>query len=755
MSRLFGTQIFWTTVVAVPLLLAAMTLVGRLWSSTFPMEYRQSARLYLSPGLGLASFVLIASVLGSHLPLGDTIVVPLVLLFVSIAVPRLDPSRSELVRHLIIVGLFGLLCGTSVLAPLYVSGAINAHNDTFTYLAHGDWLQQHAFAAQIPADKVTPAATQVLMYQLNGFRMGASFLLAFFQAVLNIRWSYEIYPAVVITAMAACCLAIGFPIAELLGRLRWRVRLALLALPSFSLGGLVFGANQGFLPQTIGLTMAAAAIFATGAALTGISSERRGVGSIVAAALPVAVLLAAAIFSYSEIAPFLVAAIGLSGLFCAIWSGAWRNVCIFGCVVALLTVMLTNFELLRTYHSLRTQVGAVVGSPVDWSLLRFVAHAAGIQAGAWDNPNFTYFGIGWGLILAVVVVSNFRSISWGSTGSVGSLLIPVLVLLLSFFCGLIYFRYVAVSPFPVGRGQSWSQFKLMEWAHPFVTVLVLAILVNFLTHSRKSYRRFVLVLLAAAALGSCYVGILRTRDMMRQYENVADVDAFYKNFREAVFTNCPRKASIYLALGGSDHKFRQLVSTFLTDRALKGDWSDDGYAAPYMPPDQLHSSLVEGDCLVEPSHRTVSSMPAMVIGPVRIGIFDGSYKLPITSAEGAFEEESDGPNSWRWIEREVTFSFMPLYDADRSKMTLRFEYVMRMDQPLQLEVMDGFKKTPLLVEISPLEREGTFSRDIDIGRVQDLKVSISSRAEAEPLSDGDRRKAAFQIKNLSVSAVLN
>lgn len=759
MSRLLGTQIFWTTVIVVPLVLAAMTIVGRLWSLAFPTEFRQSARFYLAPALGLATFVLIASMLGQHLPLGDTIVVPLVLSFILIVALRLDSFRPELVHQLIIIGMFGILCGTSLLAPLYFNGAINAHNDTFTYLAHSNWLQQNAFSAQISAEQVTPAGTQILLYQLHGFRMGASYLLAFFQALLNIRWSYDVYPAVVISAMSVCCLAIGFPIAGLLKRLPTHIRLALLALPSFSLGGLVFGANLGFLPQTVGLAVASGAVLATGAALQWSAPERRSVGSIVTAAFPIAVLLTAAIFAYSEMVPFLIAAFGLSGLCFAIWSGAWRNVYILGCAVALLTLLLSNVELIRAYHSLRTQASVVVGGPVEWSILSFVAHAIGIQAGIWDDQRFTYLGIAWGLILALVVLSNFRSISWCSIRSVGSLLIPALLLLFGFLCGLIYFRYAVASPFPVGTGQSWSQFKLMEWAHPFVAALVLAVLASFLAYSSRSYHRIVFVLLGMAALGSCYIGVLRTSGVIRYYGNVADLDAFYRDFRRTVFAACPLGSSVYLALGGPDlyheYKFRQLASVYLADRDVRSDWRSDGYIDHLMPVARVNLLPAKGDCLVEPNAIADPVRSTTVIGPVRVGVFDGSPKFQIASVDGAYGLESDGRNWWRWVERNITFSFKPFSKVNNSTVALRFEYEKRQDQPLQLEVSDGSLREPVIVEVGGSGRQGVFDREIEVGRVEDLKISISSKAQARPLSDRDQRKAAFSIRNLSVSAVLN
>lgn len=44
-------------------------------------------------------------------------------------------------------------------------------------------------------------------------------------------------------------------------------RLLLLALPAFGLGGLTFGANFGFMPQTLGMALAAGALFMAGPVL--------------------------------------------------------------------------------------------------------------------------------------------------------------------------------------------------------------------------------------------------------------------------------------------------------------------------------------------------------------------------------------------------------------------------------------------------------------------------------------------------------
>lgn len=753
MDTMFGTQVFWTTVIAVPLLLSCMTLLGRLLSAAFPVEVRAAARFYLSPVLGLAGFVIIASVVGQRLPLGDTVLVPLSLLAViAIALTR-DPAPSELKRYLPIVGGFGLVCGTSILVPLYVSGAINAHNDTFTYLAHGNWLQHHAFADQIPADQVTPAGTQVRLYQLYGFRMGASFVLGFFQAAMHIRWSYDIYPAMMISAVAACCLAIGFPVATLLGSLRTDLRLALLALPGFSIGGLVFGANYGFLPQTVGLALAAGAIFATGSALHWLRSEQRSIGSILKTAAPVALLLAAQIYAYSELAPFLAIAIGASGLLIAARFRAWRNVIIFGVALALMMIVLGNFELLRAYQSLRSQAGAVVGSPVEWSILGFIGHAIGLQAGAWDSQAFNIFAVGWGLLLVLVLLVGFRFIRWTSLRPIISSLVPVLALLAVLFCGLVYFRYIVASPFPVGTGQSWSQFKLTEWAHPFASVLVVAVVAAFLAGSNRRYRHAVFVLVVLAAFGSGLSGVLRMRDIVAYYGDTDDLGAFYLKFRQTVFTACPTESPVYLALGGSDYKFRQIASLYLDDRNVRSDWGDDPSIYPWISPDRVRLSPKKGNCLVEGRQKAASTATDATSRPLfRIEPFDGIRSLKIASVTGAYGYEGDTLDWWRWVEQSATFNFTSVGESEKSKLALHFEYLTRADEPLVVEISDGASESIHLdVAASPVR--GTFTQNVQVIPSDKLKVTVSSKSKPQAMGDKDPRLITFQIRNLSVDTI--
>ncbi|MCX7320342.1 MAG: hypothetical protein NT113_12915 [Hyphomicrobiales bacterium] len=736
---------------AVPATLATMTIVGRLWSKTYPVGTQADARFYLSPALGLATIVLVAGGLGRYIPLGDTILTPFIVLVLFLSALRVEYVRSGLLRHLFFVACFGLVCGTCVLVPLYLYGAINTHNDTFTYLAHSDWLQHHAFGQQISEADATPASTQIRLYQMNGLRMGASYLLAFFQALLNFRWAYDAYPAVIISAISACCLAIGFPIAALLAKLPLMLRLALLAIPSFSLGGLVFGGNFGFLPQTVGLTASAAALFTLGAVVNAIGSRQLANDSTVITSLPIAAAVSAVICAYSEVTPFLAVAFLLSGVWIAVVTREWRKVLVFGCSVALLVAIMTNLELLRAYHSLRAQAGAVVGGAVPWSLAGFLGHAVGVRAGVWDSDLFSPMASIWSALFLLLILFGFRRASWADVKAPMALMLPALLMLGVLFSALLYFRYFIISPFPTGIGQSWSQFKLSEWAHPFCSMVVLAVAASCRGRFSRSYTGLMGVLIIVACIGAGGIGLLRMRGIVDYYSGTKDLRGFYHEFRSAVFETCPLNSPIYLSLGYQDHKFRQMAAVFLADRLVRSNWEHDDYIRNSLPGSDVHRSPEEGDCLVRQSNTSEAVSSSVTIGRFQIERFTRTDRFEILSVLGGHGYEAEWKNWWQWVERSIAFTFSPA-DIRSSRAELHFEYAVRSDASLKVNVVDDAGILPP-VDFELTDQKGVFSHSFPIGPKATLRISITTAGDAPRLSKSDERRASFRIGNLTVKPV--
>lgn len=761
MTSIAGPDIFWTTIAAVAAILTLATIIGRAWRGVLPYRFRASTRFYLAPALGLASLTIIASLAGRALPLGNSVIVPVLVIALLVWALVRERHINEAFRHAFMVSVFGIVCGASVLGPLFAYGAFNAHNDAFTYLAHGDWLQAHAFGETISAEMVTSLTTQVFVYQQVGLRMGASFLLALLQALLNLRWSYEVYPAVVIAAVAVCCLAIGFPLARALRPIRRGIRLALLALPSFTLGGLVFGANLGFLPQTVGLAFGATLLFMVGPLFRWIVALKPSQLAIRKAALPGAALFAGAVFAYSELAPFLLMAFLGSGCILAYRFRTWSNVLVYGGVLLGVSILVLNTELMRAFAALRAQSSVVVGSPVDWSLLGFIAHVFGVHGGVWDAFQWTKpEGVGsvsfiFGLLLlglAVgVVLAGMRGV-WRTANS--GVLLPAVAVLIIFVSGILYFRYFVPSPFPKGLGQSWSQFKLADWAHPFVMAFVLFAVANARARLGKLFNGAVVALFAVGVVSATHMGVARATPLMQYYSGVSDLNQFYLEFRATVFATCPRSAPIYLALGGEHHKFRQMAALYLNDREINSDWSDDGYIFPRLPAERRMQELTAGDCVVEPFGQDGVLNQGAVVGPFRVGIFDGHGQIRIVSVSGAYDREGGAQNWWRWVERKVSFKLQPLFiPKDASHTKLRFEYGTRGKQTLILRITrrDGSSQDIMLRNND--DATATFEKIIDVPPTDFTDFSIETDGKATPLGDRDTRMAAWIVRNVNITPV--
>ena len=760
-----GTGIFWSTILYVTVILSLATLIGRMWSFLFPPPLQAMARFYLAPVLGLSTLTLVASLIGRFLPMGNSALVPLVTITLLLIALMREQNKGSAFRHALSTTLFGIVCGVSVLVPLFMFGAFNAHNDAFTYLVHGNWLQFHAFNEIITHEAVTPQNSQIAIYQVANLRMGGSFLLAFFQALFHVTWSYEVYPSIVIAALAACFLAMGFPLTRVLGSMHRGNRLMLLALPAFSLGGMVFGANFGFLPQTLGLALGAGFVFTAGPMFLWVSTTRNNNVTIGKAALPMAVLLTGATLAYSEFAPFLLATLVISGCVSAWLFRAWSKMLLHCTLLLGTSMLLLNTELLRAYSALKEQSGAVVGSFVEWSPSGFLAHTLGVHGGAWDvfqwsvpdnNWTLSYFT---GLLLLILVTGTVL-------GWVGFLskkrsywaLLPTLVLLLFIFSGFLYFRYVVPSPFPKGIGQSWSQFKLTEWAHPFAMVVILFSLASLRAHRKKTLDGMLLILFTITLPYSIKNSISRTIPLMGYYKGVNDLNHFYLEFRNTILSSYPRNKQIYLALGGEHLKFRQMATLYLFDRELTSDWKDDGYIYQLLPLIRRTEKLHYGNLLVEPivgPNKWLSH--GKEIGPFRVGIIDDlSNNISITSITGAYGRESDGKNWWHWVERKVNFTIESFCTSGNSTLTkLRFEYTTRGKQTLRLHIIKRNQSLREYMLKSNGDKLEIFEKVIDISPEDIANITLETDGKATPLGDGDQRVAAWMIRNVTLRSMTN
>lgn len=755
-----GTGIFWTTIAIVTITLFLVTLIGRLWSGFFPRPFQPQARFYLAPVLGLSTLIIVASLAGRFLPFGGSMIVPLLTLFFLVLAIVMEKKRRRAFEHALTVSLFGMVCGVSVLAPLFVYGAMNAHNDTFTYLVHGNWLQEHAFSEVITPEAMTPQNSQIGVYQHGNFRMGGSYLLGFMQGLFHIRWSYEVYPSIVITALASCLFALGFLLFRLLAPFSRSNRLMLLALPAFSFGGLVFGANMGFMPQTVGLASGSALVFAIGHLFQWTTATKSSRSVVARAAIPLSLLFTASVMAYSEFAPFLLASMLGSAALLALRYRVWSNLLLLVVILLGLSALLLNTEIVRSYMALKEQSNAIVGSPVEWSLPGFFAHALGVHGGAWEafqwaNPEkegSRSFFAGWFLLVLVTLIVLGGSRALRHSASRPPLMPAAIVLLLS-LCGLLYFRYLVPSPFPTGVGQSWSQFKLSEWVNPFMMALLLCCMAALRVGREKLFDRSLRVLFMMTLTIATITSLERIRPLMSYYKGVHDLNRFYIDFRNMVLAASPKHERIYLDLGGNDLKFRQMAALYLFDREVASDWHDDGYIYQMLSPQSGIQKLRQGDLLVEPIGPNCWLSEGKEIGPFRTGMFNGHPgRIRIASITGAYDCENDGKNRWYWVEKKIDFT---LESSPLSKQNIRtklsFGYQTRGNQTLTVQIINHNRSSRKYLLKSAGMGIERFDQLLDLSPDEIENISIETDGKATPLGNGDNRVAAWVIRDVQIT----
>lgn len=762
---MMGTKIFYINCLTLFFSLFVCSVIGRLFEMCSPQRLRPFFNLFLSPAMGLAFLILVTCLLGRFFPFSHTIafdyffIITLVVISIAIA-----PNKKQLIQYGGIVGVFGLLCGLPLLLELFFYGGYNAHNDAFTYLAISDWLQSHAFTQTITPQTITPAETQPALYQIMGYRMGAPYFLGFLQAMFHIKWSYTIYPTAVLMPVAVCCLAMGFPIFLSITQIvkRW-IQLGLLILPALCFGALSFAMLYGFMPQIFGLALGSAALFWYGAILSYLKRPTFSRKKLIISTVPLAFFFSACAVAYSEISVFIILGILLSTIFFIIKNRVFTTYLMYGGGVAILSMTLINFELPRVIMALINQSNAVVGTSVNWSLLGYIFHMIGLHGGAWDIFQWSIDeSILCKIIATMILVSLAIIFFWNRKRIKASILqgtwLPFALVLCTFIIGIIYFRYFVANPFPVGQGQSWSQFKLSEWAFPFASVFILSNIIILCRHSSRILKSVVILLLLLA----CYFVASSVKYRMeltaKYYVGVKNLDQFYQDARKIILDTCQKKLPIYLNLSNENYKFRQMLTLYLTDRQIKSDWTGDNYIEHRLPKNKKVEFLQLGDCLVQPFGNKVG-LTGTTLNILNVSILDSNETVqlrPITKTNG--QEYDNQGNTWYWVESSIKFKpiFLlnpKIYEKEFAHTLLKFQYRTRASENLFIRIKTKSENI-IVFKIHSNDSKGknyTFQKTLNLSASQITELEIHADGIATPLGKNDARKASWMLRNLTMT----
>lgn len=590
-------------------MLVAMVL-GRRIADLLPNPFRDSVGFYIAPLLGLAGLVLITTVYGWLSPFRTGLSLSLFagLLLLGLA---FEKQRADLFRDWLVISAFTLVATIPIFAPAIRFDSFNPFNDAFTYLVHGQWLQEHAFSEVARASGFYPAETQVVLYQGAGHRMGGSFFLGFVQSLFHLEWSYYAYLPTVALVFALGSLAIGGIIQQVVPVSR-TVALTLCTLPAFTMNGFIFGAQSGFFPQTFGLAFSAGLACLIPGLIAYTLSARPAWKNQFIHLLPLALCCAALLITYNDMFPLVGAGIGLFVLLiCFLHWGERYRIIGFMLMLAVQVLALVNVESVRIIRNfvhtlLNTASGAVhFGWPVPWPAIQFVAHSFGMKFPL-DNNAFRAVTMADQLIsiwifpvLLIAIVAALTQIlrkrPWN----------PAILLLICinavFWLAFLKFRYAAQG-LDGEVGNTFLQFKLAKWLAPFNLGLLGIAVAWFLVKMERYRHLYQGTFLAAFAAGMViqYAGVSEVLTRYFQNETLRMHSPFNAllELRSRV-AGIPKDRVIYLGFGKEHQKITQMVAYILSDRKLAGKYEHDGYITGLIPAHERDMPLENADWLIQ------------------------------------------------------------------------------------------------------------------------------------------------------------
>ncbi len=207
----------------------------------------------------------------------------------------------------------------------------------------------------------------------------------------------------------------------------------------------------------------------------------------------------------------------------------------------------------------------------------------------------------------------------------------------------------------------------------------------------------------------------------------------------------PSDQAIYLDLGGDHYKAREMVTYFLDDKKLAGNWIEDCYFFS-LPPPALSVPFTASDWIISPNEMKGSRN----IGPFYF------FPRPATMIrEGdvrhGYGLESNGKDWWRWTDGQLDFDYT-IAGRVPSGIRISFTYLPA-GGPRNVWMKLRAPSTAYGQELKLSETWGKCqTRAIPI---KDDTFTIQFVCDQPPvkISDADPRLMSYLIQNLKVEAV--
>jgi hypothetical protein len=740
-------------------------LVGKAVTSLCFKNLTKDQKYFIEPSIGLSVLVLQATYMGWLFPFHFLYSFSLFILCCVISCVVV--WKKEILKDIIYTSGFLLLCTAPILFPLIRYDSYNPFTDIFTYLAHAQWAQQHAFIDKVIPSIYFPSESQITLYQTQGSRMGASFFLGYIQALFLQKWSYFSFPAAVSIAFSTGCLAISGLISQI-SNLK-RNQCLFLGLLAVSLeNGFLFGAQWGFFPQTFGLSFMAAFVYLMGLTVdrdTTIQTEYNK--KIIQFQAPFILILSAAFLCYNEvILPFLT---GILIYVLVNFISSKHKLSLIKQIIItfigtsfLIAPDLRRFAISFVTGALQASKGVLAfGWPVNWTIGEFYSYSFGFKWSVfpfvWGNSNPVYLfpNIIFPAIVCIIIYLWFRK-----TKIIPKTIKLIFSINIFFFLIFLKLRYLTPSV-DGGMGYTFLQFKLMKWLAP-TNIALLGGIVGGLSKDSKYKTLIKTLLLIIVVTGLSHNFFITTRDLT--YDFLTQTRTKKSAFRvleklEQELGKISEDKTIFLDIPFSNHKLTQLVCYVLNKRKIIGDFKNDGYIYGHLPQPEYDQLLQTIPQIQKSSNEYlfISYDPNKRIRNEesrRTGVFVLSHKLPnkVKCSFSEYGTESDLSSEWNWVNSRICYE-LDIFNEPK-EIELKFEYMALIGENEKTKevIVEVFEKNNKCVANRVFVATSAMANaEISFMNVSDKYfITIRGGGESLVLSKKDQRNARFFIKNFNV-----
>lgn len=456
-----------------------------------------------------------------------------------------------------------------ILLQTVAFNGFNPYSDGYTYISISDYIVNHSYYITVKPDIYHPWLSQVYLYQTNGYRIGAIFLMGYFAALFHVQYSMEVFvpclSAVLFLLIQACL----FLVRSLGVKSSLKTEIFTVILVGFNSALIQWPTAYGFYPQIYGLTYFVCVI--------GMFFKQNYWKDYRSKSIfIIGIFIAAILFGYIEVLPF--AALSSLMILCVKFYNNPKDtlrIYLYSIIALMLGVLLPFPYTTRAMGAVVRQMQAAVGWNITYSLWDYLAQIFGVAPSQFNFSSHSTVVI---ISISIITITVYFLFIFGVINSLKvkkEISIYFVAILVPFFIISVYFIFIAKNPFVGGRGQTWSTFKLIQYYLPLILSFA-AVFISSLTE--KSYKTRLLVFICIVGLG-----VLNTfYNLKLSYSMVNEMRSYTGNSKNPIgeyyaLAGEYRNTEKTINLVDLPQKQRQMVTYMLKGNRLASDWSSDGY----------------------------------------------------------------------------------------------------------------------------------------------------------------------------------